>query len=434
MLSPKKDGGWRICTDSRAINKITIRYRFPLPRMDDLMDYLSGTNFFSKINLKSGYHHIRMREDDKWKTTFKTNEGLYEWIVMPFGLTNAPSNFMRLMNEILKDFIGNFIPCQKTSDATHVANMFFKEVVRLHDLPRSIVSDRDTKFVGHFWRTLWKKLGTDFSFSSDYHPQTDGQTEVVNRSLGNLLRSLVTEHHNQWDQILPQAEFAYKDLPNISIGKSPFQILYGMQPRGVSELRDLGQSEIRSAGAEDFAAEMQKLHRQIRGQLQNSSQEYKRSVDLHCRELQFEVGDQVLAHLRKERFPRGTHNKLKMKKIGPCKILRKFDANAYEIELLDDVGMSPIFNVSDLYPYRKDDTEGSKDQDKIQWEKQMPIVKKPQMEKIFDQRIGKKTRRKTYFEYLVKWKGCPIEDASWENEVDIQKHGKSVQELMDRSP
>jgi hypothetical protein len=191
----------------------------------------------------------------------------------------------------------------------------------------------------------------------------------VNKILGDFLRSLVTEHYNQWDHILPQVEFSYNDSLNRSTGQSPFHIVYGMQLRGVFELKHLEQSEFRSASVENFAEAMKELPSQVKDRLQSSDQEYKRRVDQHREELQFEVGDLVLTHLRKERFPRGTYNKLKMKKTGPCKVMKKFGAIAYEIELPDGIGISPIFNVVDLYPYRDEEVGVEKEQKEVQWTK-----------------------------------------------------------------
>jgi len=133
--------------------------------------------------------------------------------------------------------------------------------------------------------------------------------------------------------------------------------------------------------SEDFTTEMQGLHNQIKEQLRKTNCEYKSKADQHRRKLEFEIGDQVIAHLRKEIFPRGTYNSLKLKKIGPCKILRRFGENAYELEISEDVGISPILKITDMYLYREYGIKRDEDQRKIQWEKQVPIAEKPQMKR-----------------------------------------------------
>lgn len=784
LLTPKKDGTWRMCVDSRAINKITVRYRFPIPRLDDLLDQISGASIFTKLDLKSGYYQIRLRPGDEWKTAFKTREGLYEWLVMPFGLSNAPSTFMRVMNQLFRPFIGkfvvvyfddiliysatfgehvnhvrqvltvlrqdslyaamkkcvfmvpkvlflgyvvsgegiqvdeskvaavrqwpspttitevrsfhglasfyrrfipnfssimapvtdcmkgktftwteaaesafqlvkeklttspilvlpdfsqvfelhtdaskvgigavlsqggrpvayfsekltgpklrystydvefyavvqavkhwrhylfhkefvlftdhdslrhirsqdkvshkhgrwmsflekftfvvkhksgmsnrvadalsrrsnllvsmrvgvpgmdvlmeqltvdpyfsvvlqgiqsgqmsdfllhegflfkgnqlcipdsslrlqiirelhgeghvgrdrtlqlvqssyfwptmrkevdryvkrcricqvskgtstnaglymplpvpsqpwvdismdfvlglprtqrgndsifvvvdrfskmvHFIPCKKTTDAVNVAQLFFRDVYRLHGLPSSIVSDRDTRFLSHFWRSLWKMVNTQLNFSSAYHPQTDGQTEVVNRSLGNILRCLVGDHVKTWDQKLCQAEFAHNHAINRSTGYSPFQVVYSVQPRGPLDLMSLPVSRVVPKKVQDFVGGLHDVHRAVHDNLVRANSKYKQDADKKRRQVDFEVGDFVWAVLTKDRFSVGEYNKLSAKKIGPVEIVEKINSNAYRLQLPSHIRCSDVFNVKHLLPYYGDSSD-----------------------------------------------------------------------------
>ncbi|PKU82338.1 hypothetical protein MA16_Dca005343 [Dendrobium catenatum] len=249
--------------------------------------------------------------------------------------------------------MGHFISCKKTSNALHIANLFFTEVVRLHGLPRSITSDRDVKFLSHFWHELWKRLGTELRFSSAYHPQSDGQTEVVNRTLGNMLRCLVQEHPKQWEEVLSKAEFAYNAMPNRSTGKAPFSIVYTKAPNIAVDIIVL--PKCKSSAAASFSEDYSNMLSDVKQQIIKSNNRYKQAVDARRRKKVFEVGDLVLVRLRRERFAPGEYSKLARRKIGPVPITAKFNDNAYRVDLPPGCNTSATFNVSDIWPYHSTD-------------------------------------------------------------------------------
>nr|GEU72820.1 transposon Ty3-I Gag-Pol polyprotein [Tanacetum cinerariifolium] len=244
-----------------------------------------------------------------------------------------------------------FVACHTTYDAVQIATLYFKEIVRLHGVPKTIVSDRDTKFLSHFWLTLWRKLGTKLKFSTSSHPQTDGQTEVTNRTLGSLLRALITTRLKQWEDLLPRAEFAYNRAPNKTTGISPFMAVYGANPTTPLDLAVLDTSTKFSKEASDVAADIKSIHQSIHDKITKTNELIKYRRDKGRKHVLFKPGDLVWLHFRKERFPSKRRSKLSPRSDGPFKVIAKVNDNAYAIDLPGNSSASATINVADLQPY-----------------------------------------------------------------------------------
>ena len=252
-------------------------------------------------------------------------------------------------------------------------------------------------------------------------------------SLGNLLHCLVGDKLRQWDLVLPQAEFAYNSSINRSTGKSVFQIVYGANPKGVADLVDLPTDPYLSKDATDFVENIQGIHQQVEHKLQSMVDQYKEDTNRHRRRKVFQEGEMVMVHLRKKRYPKGTYNKLKPRKFGPCKIKRRINDNAYLMDLPEELDISHVFNVADLYSLP---TESSKEANEDQsindqhdrgehWTKLLPKKKREKVECMLDTKLAA-THSKAYKLYLVKWEGLSESYNSWITEAELLKHSREV--------
>ncbi|KAJ9536645.1 hypothetical protein OSB04_un000194 [Centaurea solstitialis] len=247
--------------------------------------------------------------------------------------------------------MAHFIPCHKSDDASHIADLFFKEIVRLHGVPRTIVSDRDVKFLSHFWRVLWSKLGTKLLFSTASHPQTDGQTEVVNRTLSQLLRVVISKNLKSWESCLPFVEFAYNRSVHSATNFSPFEIVYGFNPLSPLDLVPIPIEERTSLDGKRKAELVKQLHEKVRLNIEKRTDQYMKQANKGRKRVIFEPGDWVWLHLRKERFPAKRRSKLQPRGDGPFQVLERINDNAYKLDLPGEYQVSSTFNVADLSPY-----------------------------------------------------------------------------------
>ncbi|KAI4372833.1 hypothetical protein MLD38_011017 [Melastoma candidum] len=200
-------------------------------------------------------------------TPLPVPERLWEHVSMDFvlGLPRTRRRKDSIMVVVDRfSTMAHFFPCQKMDDATNVEDLYFQEVLRLHGVPKSIVSDRNVKFLSYLWKTSWHKLGTKLVFSTAYHPQTDGQTEVVNRTMAAILRTLVLKNQKDWDVKLAHVEFAYNRAPSSATKSSPFEVVYGLNPMIPFNLMPLPSVKTVSRDAEEHAKEMRLLHEKIR--------------------------------------------------------------------------------------------------------------------------------------------------------------------------
>lgn len=306
----------------------------------------------------------------------------------------------------------HLIPTTMTVTAPEVAKLFVENIVKLHGVPESIVSDRDHNFTSHFWKTVCEMWNMAQDMSTAFHPQTDGQTERVNRVLEEYLRSYVGPLQDDWDSFLPMAEFAMNDSHQKSIGMSPFYMNYGCHPRMPTTLSTPKRD---NPSGKDYVENIHSAIHRAKIVLKDAQNKQKQYADKKRREVSFKPGDRVLLSTANLRLKVPGTQKLLPRYIGPFVVEKQVGKNAYRLSLPSAMKVHPVFNVSLLHAYK---TDGQRHPPPpIYFDEGLPFY---EVERVLQHRTRKSGKR-TVNQYLIKWQGYGHEHNTWEPERHLNK-------------
>ena len=309
----------------------------------------------------------------------------------------------------------HFLPVWKNYKLERLAKLYVNEIVRLHGVPESIVSDCDPHFTSKFWVILQKALGTKTHFSTAFHPQTDGQSERTIQTLEDMLWSCVLQFKGSWDDQLALMEFAYNNSCHSSIGMAPYEAVYGRQCRTPLCWSEVGERRLIGPELVQFTAEKIDL---IRERLKMAQSRQKSYADRRRKDLEFQVGDWVflklspwkgVVHFRKR-------GKLSPRFIGPYQIVERVGPVAYRLDLPSDLAkVHDVFHVSMLRKYIADPSHVFSEQ---------PITLRDDLayeEEPMQPLDRRELRNKVIPLVMLLWRNHLVEEANWEPELQMRQ-------------
>ncbi|XP_073061796.1 uncharacterized protein [Primulina eburnea] len=311
----------------------------------------------------------------------------------------------------------HFLPVKTTYSMNQYAEDYIAEIVRLHGVPVSIVSDRDPRFTSEFWKSLHRAMGSRLAFSTAYHPQSDGQSERVIQILEDMLRACTIDFPGSWDSLLPLAEFTYNNSYQATIGMAPYEALYGRKCRSPLYWDEVGERKMLGPELVQQTADVVAV---IRERMKTAQSRQKSYADVRRRPLQFEIGDHVFLKIAplKGVMRFGKKGKLSPRFIGPFEILDRVGDRAYRLALPPDLDrVHNVFHVSMLRKYVTDPSHVLRHE---------PLDLTPNLTyqeipiQILDRTV-RVLRNKEIGIVKVLWRNHLLEEATWEPEDEMRE-------------